>query len=170
LQFLARADQIEARKKELTTRREEIIAAKEKIFDAAGPEDAEAFGKIGELGAQENLVTVQLEKLDRERAGLGLALLNESNHLRKKVATLGANKRDRIVAKLDAALAKFIPNDRHRADIVQDASAVTPEIRTLKKRALSLGSYTFNPHTGDPVKFARQILRQAENAIEQCGL
>ncbi|MBE0544000.1 MAG: hypothetical protein IH623_21870, partial [Verrucomicrobia bacterium] len=47
LQFLARADQIEARKKELTTRREEIIAAKEKIFDAAGPEDAEAFGKIG---------------------------------------------------------------------------------------------------------------------------
>lgn len=170
LQFLGRADQIEVRRQELTQRREEIRAAKEKVFETAGPEDPEAFGKIGELGAQENLVTVQLEKLDRERAGLGLALLNEADHLRRKVAKLGTNKRDHVIAKLDAALAKFIPDDKQRSGIVQKASAVAPEIRALEKRALTLGSYNFNPHTTDQFQFARQILRMVETAIEQCGL
>jgi len=166
----AREAEIAGRKAELTKRRDEIRAAKEEVFGAAAPEDSAAFAKVGELGAQENLVTVQLERLDRELAGLAASLLSEANHVRRAVGRAGIARLDKVLAKLDAALQPFLPDAKPRASIVERARHLCPEVRLLEKRALGTGGYGFNPNHGDEFAYARQVLTMAERAIAECGL
>jgi hypothetical protein len=169
-QFLARADEIETRKTELLKRRDEIRAAKEQVFESAGPEDTVAFTRIGELGSQEHLLTVQLERLDRERKGLGATLLNESNHVIAVVRKSLYTKRDRLIAKLDADLAKHLLDERARNRIVTEASAFVPELRALSK-SVHIGGDGYHPRENyDEITFARGVFRQAVAAVEKHGI
>lgn len=168
--FLAQDQEITARQRDLSKRREVIRAAKEKVFEAAGPADDAAFAKIGELGAQENLLTVGMEKCDRERAGLAASLLNEANHVRLAVCKAGVARRDKIISKLDAVLTPIIPDSDARARVVARARQVMPDIHLLERGITSVESYVFSPRNGDEFVFARQIQGLAERAIAECNL
>lgn len=166
--LLSRADDIVAAKAEISQRREAIRAEKEQVFNDAGPEDKKAFAKVGELGAQENLLVVQMERLDRELAGLSAALLNEANHTRNAVRKAGQVKRAKMVAKIAAALEPFVPNPRRREGLIGDVSAVCPDLQLLDKRTAHIGHYDPNHETA--VDHAKKVFRAAELAIAQCGL
>lgn len=166
--LLSRADEIECRKTELSQRREKLRAQKEQIFAEAGEDDAKAFARVGELGSQENLVTVQMEKLDRELAGLSASLLNEANHVRTALERAGIAKREKISARIAAALAPFVPDAKHRAGLVTQTRIYCPEIRAIEK--LCTGRNPFDPRHENEAKFARRMLQTAERAIAGCGL
>jgi hypothetical protein len=162
---------ITSRKRDLNKRREAVRAAKEKVFEAAGPADDAAFAKIGELGGQENLLTIGIEKCDRERAGLAASVLNEADHLRLAVAKIGVTRRDKILTKLDAALTPFLPDAAARARAVAQVRRATPEIHLLERVAITPLDYCyFSPRDGDEFVFGKQILGMAERAIAECNL
>lgn len=168
--LLARTGEIAARKRDLNKRREEIRAAKEKVFEAAGPDDAAAFARIGELGAQESLVVVQVEKLDRELAGLAASVLGEANFVRRAVAKALQEKRDKVLVKLESAIEPFFPDQKARRRQVASMRMVAPEIRALEKGAGGLTAFSFNAVGGDEFTFAAQVLHMAETYRKARGV
>lgn len=166
--MLGRADEIGAAKTELNTRRNDLRALKEKVFEEAGSNDSKAFARVGELGAQENLLTIQIERLDRELAGLSVSLLNEAAHVRRAVAKAGQIKREKFAAKISAALEQFVPDPKNRDWLVRETCKLAPEAQLLAK--LAFAPAAFDPHSSDQVRFARGTLNLAERAIAQCGL
>jgi len=165
--FLSRADEIEARLQQLRERRESIRAARDKIFAQPDPDDDKALAELGKFGAQDQMLVLQMERCDRELAGLGASVLNEATHVRQAVAKRVAAVRTKLLAQLDQSLASQYPDAADRARAIARLPE-PPAVAALSRIVSGLESFCFQPAQTE-IGHARQVCQTATRALEAIG-
>lgn len=163
--LIAGAEQIASRREEISKHLTAIRAEKDSVINGAQYDDVTALDRVGELGAKENFLLVQLDKCEREQAGFKATLLNEANFVSSKAAESAARKQEAFVAQYTKVIAPFFPDLTPRRLLEKarrDLGSTRAYIEIGKHRHVA----TFYPKHATELTFARQVLGQAKRAMD----